>query len=324
MLLECDRQGQVIWLNSQARSVLRVQDNLVQLLEYGSPEPGFRFCLFRILKMPESLLLGAELQDWEPAGERPDAAGLRRLELQFLSHYFRLQTLEHGLSARAARRKHGGGRAAMRQLELERQRVGRDLHTGVGQMLAAIRLHLEIVSGQLNEAPAQVRQAIENLAVLASGAFDQVRSLSRRLHPPEWQRLTIEAALQQLWQLSGIPLRFEASLRLQTPDHEPEPEVKALLYRTAQEALSNIIEHSQASNVTLSLTQSGDLLILVLEDDGIGFDSASLATAPVNLAGGLGLRAITAQANALGAKLHVASGPNGTKLILSTHFSAEP
>jgi signal transduction histidine kinase len=323
MLIECDRRGQVIWLSDQTRSALRVHDNLAQVLESRHPGSGAGLRLFPILKVPEGLLLGAETQDWEAAVECRDAAGLRRLELRFLAHYFRLQTIERSLSARVARKKRGGGRVAMRQIELERQRVGRELHTGVGQMLAAIRLQLEIVTGQLVAPAAPVREALENMAALASAAFDQVRSISRRLHPPEWQRLTIEAALRQLWELSGIPLRFEASLRVQTLDREPEPEVKALLYRAAQEGLSNIIEHSKAKSVALSLAQSGDLLVLVLKDDGVGFDPETLVRGPVSLSGGIGLRAIAAQAAALGATSEVASGPNGTTLVLSTRFSAE-
>jgi signal transduction histidine kinase len=323
MLLECDRQGQVIWLSGQARSAPGVHGNLAQVLEALTTKSGIKLHLFQILSLPESLLLSAETEDGGAAVERQHAAGLRRLERRLLDHYFRLQTIERSLSVRAARTKRGGGRVAMRQIELERQRIGHELHTGVGQMLAAIRLQLEFVAGQLGEPAGAVRQALDNLAALASGASGQVRSISRRLHPPEWQRLTIEAALQQLWEMSGIPLRYEVRLHLQTLDREPEPEVKALLYRTAQEGLSNIMEHSKANSVAMSLAQSGDLVRLVLEDDGVGFDSDALARAPFSVSSGIGLRASYAQAAALGAKMEVTSGPNGTTLVLTTHFSAE-
>jgi len=324
MLIECDRQGRVIWLSDRMHSAVRVPGNLVQMLETQDPKSEYKLRLFQILKVPEGLLLGAETEDLAAAIGPPDTAGLRRLELKLLDHHFRLQTIERSLSTRAAaRRRRGGGGVAMRQIELERQRVGRELHTGVGQMLAAIRLQVEIVTSQLPQLSGQVRQALENITTLASGAFDQIRSISRRLHPPEWQRLTIEAALHQLWELSGIPLRFEARFRVQTLDREPDPEVKALLYRTAQEGLSNIIEHSQATSVALSLEQAGDLLVLVLEDNGVGFDQTTQARAPVSVSSGIGLRAIAAQATALGAKIEIKSGPNGTTLVLSTHFSAE-
>ena len=60
-----------------------------------------------------------------------------------------------------------------------------------------------------------------------------------RLHPPEWQRLTLESALQQLWDISGIPEKYQVSLHIQPLPREPELEVKVLMYRAAQEALSN-------------------------------------------------------------------------------------
>ena len=82
------------------------------------------------------------------------------------------------------------GASAVRQIELERERLGRDLHTGVGQLLVAIRLQLEVIATQLPDPPAAVQNALERIATLASDAGEQVRALSRRLHPPEWQRLT--------------------------------------------------------------------------------------------------------------------------------------
>ena len=323
LLLQCDRQGRVIWLSERGRSVFQIPGNLVHVLECRDPYSDSQLRLSQIVKVPGGLLLGAEPDRLPAMVECHDAAGLCSLTLQLLHRCFRLQTIERSLSIHAARRKRGGGRLAIRQIELERQRVGLELHTGVGQMLAAIRLQTEIVTGQLPQPSDAVRHALGNIATLAAGAFDQVRSISRRLHPPEWQRLTIEAALRQLWELSGIPLRFDARLRVETLDREPDPEVKALLYRTAQEGLSNIMEHSGAKAVSLALRQSGDLLTLVLEDDGIGFDPAGRALAPVSISSGIGLRAIAAQAAALGAKMDIASGPNGTTLVLSTHFSAD-
>jgi len=323
MLLECDWRGQIIWLSDRTRFALGTPQSLAEVLKSPSSGPQSHFRLFQVLKSPEGLLLGAETDDLAHrlSGH---AAALRQLELKLLYAYFRLQIVERKLSLRVTRVRRGGGRLAIRQIELERQRVGIELHTGVGQMLAAIRMQLEVVNSHLIDSPAPVRQALDNIAALASGALDHIRSISRRLHPPEWQRLTIEDALLQLWNLSGIPLTFEADLRLHALGREPEPEVKALIYRTAQEGLSNIIGHSKAKKVTLSLASEGDIVMLTLQDDGVGFDPALLAGMPVSVAGGIGLRSLAEQAAALSAKIDVYSGPNGTKLILSAHFSVDP
>jgi signal transduction histidine kinase len=303
--------------------VVGAAQTIAEILESRGSSSQPRFHLFPILTASDGLLLAAESEDpgFSPSSCQPSP--LRHLELKLLHAYFRLHAIERRLSRQAARRRRGGGLSALRQIELERRRLGSELHTGVGQMLAAIRLQLEVVTSQVCDPPAPVRQALDNIAALAAQALDQVRSISRRLHPPEWQRLTIEDALHQLWNLSGIPLIFDAHLSLEALDSEPDPEVKSLIYRTAQEGLSNIIGHSKASRVAMSLHSRGDLLMLALEDDGVGFDPDRLARTP-RVGGGIGLRSITEQAEALGAKIDIESGRNGTKLFLSTQFSVNP
>jgi signal transduction histidine kinase len=324
MLLECDRRGQIIWLSEEMRSVVGSPQSIAEILEFRATNSKVRLRLFPVLQATDGLILAAEPEDRAvPAGTRHPSA-FRHLELKLLYAYFRLHSIERRLSSQAARKRRGGGRVALRQIELERRRLGSELHTGVGQMLAAIRLQLEIVTTQVVDPPAPVRQALDNIAVLAEQALAQVRSISRRLHPPEWQRLTLEAALLQLWDLSGISLAFEAHLDIQPLGREPEPEVKTLFYRAAQEGISNIIGHSKAHKVSMSLHSRGETLILVLEDDGIGFDLGKLKRRAPSLAAGIGLRSLVEQAQSLGAKIDIESGMNGTKLVLSAQFSIDP
>jgi two-component system NarL family sensor kinase len=249
------------------------------------------------------------------------SAGLLHLEGSLLRHCLRLQLAERDLSSFARDRRRGIGRGAVRQIDLERQRLGRELHTGVGQLLAAIRLQLEIVAAHLLDPPGLVQQALDRISTLANEALEQVRSVSARLHPPEWQRLTLADALQQLWDISGIPQRFEASLRIQPLPHEPDLEVKVLLYRAAQEALSNVIRHARAIRLEASLETRDDCAILTIRDDGVGFDVAGLLRGPASVASGIGLRSIREQAAALGGRSEIQSGPAGTTLVVSVPFS---
>jgi len=249
------------------------------------------------------------------------SAGLLHVENSLLRHCLRLQRAESHLSNFARNRRRGSGPSAVRQLDLERQRLGRELHTGVGQMLAAIRLQLEIVNALLPGPPAPVQQALNRISTLADDALEQVRSVSAHLHPPEWQRLTLADALQQLWDLSGIPQRFEASLRIQPLPHEPDLELKVLIYRAAQEALSNVARHARATRVDAALETRGDFAVLTIRDDGVGFDVAGLFRRPPSVASGIGLRSIREQAAALGGELEIQSGPAGTKLVVSVPFS---
>jgi len=254
-------------------------------------------------------------------GSESGSGGLLRLENSLLRHCLRLQRAERDLSIFARQRRQGNGRGAVRQIELERQRLGRELHTGLGQMLAAIRLQLEIVAALLPDPPTLVQQALSRISTLANEALEQVRSVSVRLHPPEWQRLTIEAALEQLWNNSGIPQRSEASLRIQPLPHEADLEVKVLMYRAAQEALSNVARHARATRVDAALETRDNCVILTIRDDGVGFDVAGLLRGPAGVASGIGLRSIREQAAALGGKFEIESGPAGTRLIVSVPFS---
>lgn len=249
-----------------------------------------------------------------------EAGDLLRLQSRFIGHYFRLQRAERGLSSLTQESKPAGGMGAIRQIELERERLARDLHTGVGQSLVAIRLQLEVVATQLPDPPAPVQHALQRIVALANDAGEQVRALSRQLHPPEWQRLRLEAAVQQLWDNSGIPQNFEASLRIEPLPSEPEHEVKVLVYRAVQEAVANLARHSQATRVEMVLEARDERVVVSIEDNGVGFDTTRLFNAPASVAQGIGLRSIREQAASLGGRLEIASSPGGTRLELSVPF----
>jgi two-component system, NarL family, sensor kinase len=101
---------------------------------------------------------------------------------------------------------------------------------------------------------------------------------------------------------------------------QPDLDVKVLIYRAAQEAVSNIIRHSGATRVEASLQLQGSNLVLRFQDNGAGFDAARLFSSPPSLAGGIGLRTIREQAEALGGNLLVESGPDGTKLEITVPY----
>ena len=249
-----------------------------------------------------------------------DARGLLEVQSRFVGHFFRLQSAERKLSNWMQAARPAAGISAVRQIERERERLGRELHTGVGQLLVAIRLQLEVIASQLSKPPVSVEVALERIVALVNDAGEQVRALSRQLHPPEWQRLTLETAIRQLWESSGVPQRFEASLSIEPFSREPEQEAKVLVYRAAQEAITNLVRHARASRVTMSLGPKDGDVVLRIEDNGVGFDVAALVSGPANVSQGIGLRSIREQAVSLGGSLDIASGSDGTTLVLSVPF----
>jgi signal transduction histidine kinase len=328
LFVECDRRGRVLWMSDRARPAFGSADYLVATIPpgvltgaSGRLKMVSTVYFFRLVDRGDRLLIGVQFDKREDDAEsQEEVAGLMLIHNNLLRHYFRLQHVERALSTRARQKRHGGGSQSIFQIERERQRLGRELHTGVGQMLAAIRLQLEIIGTQAPEPTAAVKQALGRISSLANEALQQVRSVSRRLHPPEWQRLTLEAALQQLLEISGIPQRFQTSLHITPLPCEPALEVKVLIYRAAQEALSNLIRHSRATSIDLTLEPIGGSLVLTIQDNGIGFDARRQFTAPASVASGIGLRSIREQAASVGGKLVVESSPVGTRLEVFAPF----
>jgi len=235
------------------------------------------------------------------------AAPLERLASmthRTLRGHFRLEQAYRSLRARVS----------SAAIERERRRLGRELHTGVGQALAGIHIHLGIVEDGLPDPPEQARQGMDRIRLLAQSAMEQVRGISRRVYAPAWQSLPLRDALRGLWETSGVPEKFGGELALEELSAEPQAEVRAALYRAAQEGLSNAIQHSRARRVRLSLRQAHARLVLEVEDDGHGFPAPTAALEP---AGGIGLRSLRDEAHRLGGEFQARSGPEGTKLTLS-------
>lgn len=314
-LLGCDPQGRVVWMSEYTQSELGAAENLPAAFILRL-RAGAAFRVWPVIELSETLVVGAQ-------AERQIVIDNVRIEDRIVRNYLRLQRAERELSARVRGLPNGNGGKVARQMELERQRLGRELHTSVGQLLAAIRLQLEVIASQMPDPAETVQRALDAIGRLAGDALEQVRGISRRLHPPEWQRLTLEAALGQLWDVSGIPRRFQTLLSIQPLPHEPAHEIKVLFYRAAQEALANIARHSGASRVDMALEVVGSAIALTIRDDGRGFDPSARAAAPANIESGIGLRSIREEAADLGARLEIKSGPGGTTLCVLAQFAHE-
>jgi signal transduction histidine kinase len=305
-LLGCDRQGRVVWISACAQPELGTRESLAAEFAVWI-RSGASYRVWPVLELSSTLLIGGQ-------AECEGKPGTVRIEDRILRNYSRLQRAERELWVRARGRGNGGGHKAVRQIELERQRLGRELHAGVGQMLAAISVQLEVIAAQTPNPADAIQRALDAIGRLAGDALAEVRGVARRLHPPEWQRLTLETALRQLWEVTGIPQRFQARLCIQTLPEEPAQEIKVLFYRAAQEGLANIVRHAAASRVEMTLEARGGIVCLTIGDNGRGFDASRMAAAPASIESGIGLRSIREEAAGLGARLEIKCGPDGATL----------
>lgn len=177
-------------------------------------------------------------------------------------------------------------RSVWRVEEEARRRIARELHDGVGQNLVALMRRIDTIAAQLPEAAADGRASLHDVRALAQATLDDTRSLSRLLRPQILDDLGLEAALR--WLARSVDgLQVDLAL----PDALPAlgDEVATLLFRVAQEALSNAVRHAAASRVVIELRAGGDALQLVIRDDGRGCDVATaLSAGSEGHGGGLG------------------------------------
>lgn len=257
----------------------------------------------------------------------PDAGedSLQRLasmQQRVSRNYFRLLDADRELHARAAGTPKSLGNILADSMEAERQRLGRELHTGVGQALAGIHVHASLLEDALTDPTPRVRESLDRISSLAATALDQVRGISRRLYVPPWQSLPLVDALRNLWEASGISEKFEATLCLDALSREPQPEVRRAIYLVAQEGISNAIHHADARHVSMFLREAGDRIELKLTDDGSGFRPPSDPERPAASAG-IGLRSMRDLARELGGQLQAESTPEGATLAISIPVTNE-
>lgn len=154
--------------------------------------------------------------------------------------------------------------------EQERLALARELHDDIGQALTAIKLDLQTAQQSLDRTAIQNRIADSLEAV--EYALQAVRRLSLDLRPLLLDDLGLVAALR--WYIDRQAQRsgFTAQVHLATPQERLSPETETICFRIVQEALTNIVRHAHAQQVTVELRQTDSQLEMIVRDDGRGFD----------------------------------------------------
>ncbi len=197
-------------------------------------------------------------------------------------------------------------RRAIAVQEAERRRIARELHDEVGQTLTAVALHVERVAAE----GADQSQTLADVATVIHRSLDDVRRIARELRPEALDDLGLGGALNAL----GLRIERHGSVRvsreLQGSTTELSSEVELVIYRVAQEALTNALRHSRASQVSLALRREADGVRLTVEDDGSGL--------PEDREPGEGLNGMRERAMLIGGELSVTrSSAGGVKITLT-------
>ncbi len=199
----------------------------------------------------------------------------------------------------------------------EQQRIGSDLHDGLGQQLTGIALLLKGLVPRLTRArPAELRGDVEQIVALVNDAIGSTRSLARGLSPvpaaDDGLPLALEALGTQIFERHGVNVIVDNAL---PEDQRFDDNTATHLYRIVQEALGNALRHGQPTRVTVHLRAEGGQIELAVTDDGPGFDRRAVQPA------GLGLKIMRFRAQMIGGDLTVESVP-GVGTTIRCHCPA--
>jgi two-component system, NarL family, sensor histidine kinase UhpB len=229
-------------------------------------------CGLVITLMANALLLRRVVAPLERLAQRMESVDLlrpgQRLPVDRSDEIGRVLGAFNRMLDRLERERQQSGRRVLDAQEAERIGIARDLHDEVGQLLTGALLQLNSVA---ESAPAH-RQEIDEARQAVRGALDEVRRISSELRPEMLEHLGLVSALTELSttfaRVSGVLVEreFDASLPTLAPDTE------LAVYRIAQESLTNVARHAQASRVRITLERGHDSVVLRMVDDGRGFD----------------------------------------------------
>ena len=175
------------------------------------------------------------------------------------------------------------GRAVWRVQEDERRRLARDLHDGLGQNLTALKHRLSQVAAGLD---GDERIRLDAAIALCADTLEDTRHLSRLLRPPILDDVGLVAALRWLARSQSESAGIEVVAEIVEPLPPMDSDLQTLLFRVAQEALTNVARHSGARSALLRLVARDGTLRLQVADDGRGCDpDAALRTGGSGLGG---------------------------------------
>jgi signal transduction histidine kinase len=156
--------------------------------------------------------------------------------------------------------------------ENERQRIARELHDGTGQVLTALGLGITAAGENVRADPALAARQLTELKAFSARALQELREVISNLRPSILDDLglvpAIQGQAQEFEARTGLRVEFVVNGRRQ----RVQPEIETVIFRIAQEALTNVARHARAQNVTIHLTFDSDALRLTVEDDGRGFE----------------------------------------------------
>jgi PAS domain S-box-containing protein len=203
--------------------------------------------------------------------------------------------------------------------EAERKRIATELHDSLGQNLLLIKNFAQMVLR--DKRPEQTYEQVANIDQLAAQCLAEARQISRDLHPPQLDHLGLKRSLELLLEnvAQASEIRFDWKIN-DTEKIFSAPEDLSF-YRIVQESLNNILKHSRAQHVQVTLERDVHEVLLSISDDGCGFDLNRMA----GNRQGMGVQNIIERVRMLGGRVQLDTAPGrGTRVVVTVPIAAEP
>jgi signal transduction histidine kinase len=193
--------------------------------------------------------------------------------------------------------------------ESERQRIARDLHDSVSQTMSAAKINLSIIGSELPFKDEEQRNRFDRVLGMVDDGFKEVRTISHNMMPWALHKTGLAKVIKQF--ISNVENGSISFNFFSKGFDEPFNEnVELILYRVLQESINNVIKHSEADRVDISLIRDEDSISLTIEDNGKGFDASH-----PEFKAGMGLGNLRSRINFLNGKVEVDSHPGSGTLV---------
>jgi two-component system, NarL family, sensor kinase len=228
------------------------------------------------------------------------------------SYYHRRQLKQEAkMQAEILHQQEMATRAVLEAEEAERQRIAKDLHDGVGQMMSAAKMNLSAVESGLNLQTAEQKLAFENIILLVDDSCKEVRSVSHNMMPNALLKNNLAAAVREF--IDKLDQRvIKVHLYAQGLEERLDLNIETILYRVIQECVNNVIKHSGADTLDITIIKEPAELTATIEDNGNGFDTSDKEKFE-----GIGLKNMRTRVEYLKGTIDVDSAPgHGTVVAL--------
>jgi PAS domain S-box-containing protein len=205
----------------------------------------------------------------------------------------------------------------LKKMEAERHYIAYELHDQIGQALTAVQMNLESMRALLR--PQGLTGYLDEGIAVIDGAMEQVRSLSLNLRPAVLDDLGLASALR--WLTNSVQNKREIRISFTSTGMHSRRlprEIETACFRVAQEALTNILRHAQAKNVTVNLERNRKGLDLIVKDDGVGFEARKIRAGSAD-GSSFGLLGMEERVTLLGGGFDIDSKP-GQGTLVYAHF----